>query len=363
VAALHFIHAQHKDNAVSLYQDILDFDNLMRGYHAARKRKRYRPEVVKYTANLEENLLNLHNHLVHKTWQPGRAREFVVLEPKMRMIQAPPFHDRVLHHAVVDLVEPLFERRFIYHSYACRKGKGTQAGVLALQHMLRKAQRRWDSVYVVQADVSKFFDSLPHNAVLDSVASTIECPDTLGLWRAMIRGYGHDDGIGQPVGALSSQLNANATLDGVDHEMTDGHGAGQCVRYMDDIVIVCPSKATAWQRLEQLQAALERRGLSLNPKTQVRPASAGVDWCGYRIWATHILPRKRNIKRFKRRLKILQHRYAKGTASLDEVQQHLHAFLAYAKHCDSWNTVNHLVDQLTLKRDFSDVEFADCDYT
>jgi retron-type reverse transcriptase len=352
----------HKDNAVPLYEEIYDFDNLMKAYHAARKHKRYRPEVVKYTANLEENLLNLHNHLIHKTWSPGRAREFVVIEPKMRLIQAPPFKDRVLHHAVVDVVEPLFERRFIHHSYACRKGKGTQAGVLALQHMLRKAQRRWDSVYLVQADVRKFFDSLPHSAVLDSVAKTIECPDTLWLWRAMIGGYGHDDGIGHPVGALSSQLNANATLDCVDHEMTDTHGAGQYVRYMDDVVIVCSSKSEAWERLYQLQDCLARRGLSLNPKTQVRPASAGVDWCGYRIWSTHILPRKRNIKRFRRQLKILQHRYAKGAASLDEVRQHLHAFLAYAKHCDSWNTVNHIVDQLILKRDFADVEFTDCHY-
>jgi len=127
-------------------------------------------------------------------------------------------------------------------------------------------------------------------------------------------------------------------------------------------VIVCSSKSEAWERLYQLQDCLARRGLSLNPKTQVRPASAGVDWCGYRIWSTHILPRKRNIKRFKRQLKILQHRYAKGAASLDEVRQHLHAFLAYAKHCDSWNTVNHVVDQLILKRDFADVEFTDCNY-
>lgn len=341
---------------MSLYQEIINFDNLMQAYHAARKRKRYRPEVVRYTANLEENLINLHNHLVWQSWRPSPPREFTVLEPKMRMIQAPPFEDRIVHHALVDLVEPMFERRFIHHSYACRKGKGVHAAILALQKMLRQCRQRWEIVYVVQADVRQFFASIDHDAAMSSVARVIDCPRTLALWRTILSGYGHDDGIGLPVGALTSQLTANITLDGVDHEMTDGHGAGRYLRYMDDIIILEPTKALAWQRFEQLGESLARRGLSLNPKSQVRPASAGVDWCGYRTWSTHILPRKRNVRRFRSRLRHLQRRYAAGEASLAEVRQQVHCLLAYTKHCDAWRTTTGILNQITLQRE---VDHAD----
>ncbi|MCD6006912.1 reverse transcriptase/maturase family protein [Halomonas sp. IOP_31] len=326
----------------------------MAAYHAARKGKRYRPEVVRYTAHLEENLINLHNHLVWQSWRPSPPREFTVLEPKMRLIQAPPFEDRIVHHALVDLVEPMFERRFIHHSYACRKGKGTHAAILALQRMLRECRQRWESVYVVQADVRQFFASIEHEAAMSSVARVIDCPVTLALWRAILSGYGHEDGIGQPVGALTSQLTANIVLDGVDHEMTDGHGAGRYLRYMDDIIILEPTKALAWQRLEQLGESLARRGLTLNPKTQVRPASAGVDWCGYRTWSTHILPRKRNVRRFRTRLRQLQRRYAAGEIPLADVQQQVHCLLAYTKHCDAWRTTQSIINDVTLRRDHAD---------
>lgn len=335
----------------TLYERVIDFDNLLAGYHEARKGKRYRPEVVRYAANLEENLINLHNHLVWRTWQPSPAREFTIIEPKMRMIQAPPFEDRIVHHALVDLVEPMFERRFIHHSYACRKGRGTHAAIQALQRMLRQCRRKWSSVYVVQADVRQFFASVNHETTLESIAKVIDCPEILALWRRILSGYGHEDGIGIPVGALTSQLSANITLDAVDHEMTDGHGAGKYLRYMDDVIILCPSKAEAWGRFYQLQGCLARRGLSLNPKSQVRPASAGVNWCGYRTWATHILPRKRNIKRFRNRLRRLQRQYAAGEASLDDVRRQVYCLLAYTKHCDAWRTTNAIIQQITLTRE------------
>lgn len=117
-----------------LYEQIVSYDNLYAAYLAARKGKRYRGAAATYGAHLEENLINLHNHLVWRTWRPGRAHEFRVYEPKQRDIQAPPFADRIVHHALVRVVEPIFERGFIHHSYACRKGKGAQyaAGALDL---------------------------------------------------------------------------------------------------------------------------------------------------------------------------------------------------------------------------------------
>lgn len=331
-----------------MYQDIIDFDNLLSAYRAARTGKRYRREVVAFTASQEERLLEIHNHLVWRTWRPSPAREFTVFEPKMRKIQAPPFQDRIVHHALVDHLQERFERRFIYHSYACRKGKGVHQAVLNLQRMLRRCRREWGGVYVIQADVRQYFASIYHQVAMEGLARVIHCPDTLGLFRTILAGYGHDNGLGLPVGALTSQLVANVVLDGVDHEMTDDHGAGRYLRYMDDIIILQPSKPDARRRLEQLQHAITRRGLALNPKTQIRPAAAGVDWCGYRTWATHIRPRKRNIKRAKARIARARDDYHQGKIALAEVQQQVHSLLAYAKHCDAHRTIEGILQRAAL---------------
>lgn len=328
-----------------LYSKIIDFDNLMTAYHAARRGKRYRPEVARFTARLEENLINLHNHLVWQTWAPSPPREFTIMEPKMRHIQAPPFPDRIVHHALVSQVEPLFEKRFIKRSYACRAGKGTHAAVHDLQQMLRKARRRWRSVYVVQADVRKFFASIDHAVALEHVATVVKCKDTLNLWSTVLGGYGHECGLGLPVGSLTSQLTANIVLDGADHEMTDLHGVGRYLRYMDDIIMLFPGKAEAWRGLDLLQDALARRKLHLNPKTQIRPASSGVDWCGYRTWTTHVLPRKRTIKRARSRLRKAQFKYDKDRSALDEYRQQVCCLLAYTKHCHAHQTVEAILSE------------------
>ena len=133
----------------TLYQKIISFDNLMAAYEGARKGKRYRSEVAKYHANLEENILNLHNHLVWKSWAPKAPRVFTIIEPKMRLITAPPFEDRIVHHALVRQVNHLFERRFIRHSYACRVDKGAHIAVKNLQQAQRKMRRNYGSFYEI----------------------------------------------------------------------------------------------------------------------------------------------------------------------------------------------------------------------
>ena len=166
-----------------LFARIIDFDNLWSAYLAARKGKRYRREVAEFGVNLEENLINIHNHLVRGSWEPGRARSFTVFEPKRRDIQAPPFADRIVHQALVRVVEPLFERRFIHHSYACRTGKGAQRAVWALQRMLRTAHRNWQTPYVVKADIKSYFASIRHDVLFTAIERVVSCKDTLDLWK------------------------------------------------------------------------------------------------------------------------------------------------------------------------------------
>jgi len=333
-----------------LYDQVISFDNLLAAYYAARKGKRYRREVAVFAINLEENLLNIHNHLVWGSWQPGRAREFRIYEPKQRDIQAPPFADRIVHHALIGVVEPFFERRFIHHSYACRTGKGAQRACRAVQGMIRQTQRGGATPWLVKADIKAFFASIDHDVLFRAIRRVITCRRTLALWRTITSAYGHEHGVGVPVGALSSQLDGNIMMDQIDHAMTDQAGAGRYVRYMDDTIIVVPSRAAARAVLATLSDEVARLNLNLNPKTRIQPASAGVDFCGYRTWATHILPRKRNIKRARKMLKKVRAHYAAGRIDLSAVRIKLSSYLAYAKHCNAHNTTAAILDQLVLTR-------------
>ncbi len=333
--------------ASGLWSQVIDFENLHAAYMQARKGKRFRAEVLRYSLNAEEHLANLQNHLIWKTWQPGRQREFVVREPKLRAIQAPPFADRVLHHALVRVIEPVFERRFIADSFACRTGKGTQAAVQRVQHFVRLARRRWgDGVYVIKADISRYFASIRHDVLMTEIGRAISDQDVLWLMRRIIGAYGHDDGVGLPVGALTSQLSANIILNRLDYFAKDDLDLAYYVRYMDDFVVIVQDRAQAAHVLDMLGGAVNALALSLNAKTAYHPWQRGVDFAGYRIWPTHILPRKRNIKRARADFKRLAKAYAAGRVEAARVRQRVDAFRAYAKHCSAETTVRHVLQEL-----------------
>jgi RNA-directed DNA polymerase len=146
----------------NLYHRIYDFENLHDAYTKARKGKRYKNEVLNFKMNLEGNLIELQNELIHKTFENGMYREFKIYEPKERVIMALPFKDRVVHHALCTIIEPIFENRFIYDSYACRPGKGTHAAADRTTDFLRKTNNKWDNVYCLKADVKKYFYNINH---------------------------------------------------------------------------------------------------------------------------------------------------------------------------------------------------------
>ncbi|VEH23141.1 reverse transcriptase/maturase family protein [Bordetella hinzii] len=339
-----------------LWATIISFENLYHAFQDTRLGKRYQHEVMQYATRLEENLTNIQNHLIWKSWTPGPQREFIVREPKMRMIQAPPFADRVVHHALVRVVGPIFDRRFITDSYACREGKGAQRAVMRTQHFLRVARRNWgDGVYVLKADISKYFASIQHRVLMDEVGRVIADRDVIWLWQQILGGYGHEAGVGLPVGALTSQLGANIVLNRLDHTAKDDMGIRFYTRYMDDFVAILPDKAAAQRVLRALGEVVNSLGLSLNPKTAIHPWQRGIDYCGYRIWPTHILPRKRNIKRARADFRDLTSRYYHGEVDLAQVRERVMSFLAYAKHCNAHRTVEGVLADLVLVPGLRDV--------
>jgi len=338
--------------ANNLWDQVTSWENLVSAYHEARKGKRFKSDIMRFHRRWEEELLNLHNHLLWDSWHPSPFTSFPVYDPKPRVIEAPQFRDRVIHHALHRVIEPHFERRFIHHSYACRKGKGTHAAVGSVQRMLRKAQAKWGTVYVLQGDIARYFPSIGHSRLMQQVSKVISDPKVLDLWERITRPHG-SDGVGIPIGALTSQLSANVYLDVMDHYITDDLGYGLYARYMDDWIILAPCKEDLRRLLEHLELWLHYElGLVINPKSTVYPASQGINFAGYRIWSTHMLPRKKNVQRAKNRMRSLVHGYKHGRVEREEVRSSWASFLGYLKHCESRQTRRGIVnDMVAIMRD------------
>ena len=140
----------------NLFERVIDFENIYHAFREACRGKRYRVEALKFKNRLDENLIILINNLDYNSYTPEVYRQFYVYEPKQRLISAPQFRDRVVHHAVCQIIEPIFENRFISETYACRKGRGTHAAMKHVVHCARKAKRQWGGYYVLKFDIKRF---------------------------------------------------------------------------------------------------------------------------------------------------------------------------------------------------------------
>ncbi|MFB3065041.1 MAG: reverse transcriptase domain-containing protein, partial [Planctomycetota bacterium] len=168
-----------------LIEHVASVHNLRAAYRQARKAGRTRPGATTFDYDLESNLCALQHALVGGLYRPGPYRSFYVHVPKTRLISAAPFRDRVVHHAVVRVLEPLFERRFLHDSYACRKGKGTHAALERAHQFVRRHR------YCLRADVVRFFPSVDHAVLMDHVARVVGCRATLALLHRILEGGAH----------------------------------------------------------------------------------------------------------------------------------------------------------------------------
>src|SRR5262245_48434567 len=236
-----------------LWDRLVRFANLLRAAEKACLGKRFRPDVARFHFDLERELWQLHDELTKKTYRPGPYRTFVIREPKLRQISAAPYRDRIVHHALTQVLEPIFERFFLPDSYACRPGKGTHAAVRRCQQFARRFR------YVRKADVQKFFPSLDHQVLKGLLARKIKDPDVLWLAGRIIDHSNPQEEVslwfpgdelftpgerrrGLPIGNQTSQFFANVFLDPLDHFVKDNLGAGGYVRYCDDFLVFADDK-------------------------------------------------------------------------------------------------------------------------
>jgi RNA-directed DNA polymerase len=320
------------------------------------------PAVAAFNHDLEGNLLALQDALLSDAWTPGPFTSFFVTDPKRRTISAAPYADRVVHHAVCRVVAPLFERTFIFDSYACRTGKGSHAAVDRLTTFMRRGD------YVLQLDIRQFYPSVDHEVLKTLLRRRVTCPRTLYLLDLIVEhGAGsagvspaHRDEAGEtpalpaglPIGNLTSQWYANIYLDALDHYVKETLSHRLYLRYMDDMILAGDDKAMLWAARDAIVAFLTTRlHLTLHlTKQWIHPASAGVDFLGYRVFPDHRRLLRASGYRFQRRLRAFQRAYAAGDMPLDAVSQRVSAWLGHAQHADTYGLRSALLGGAVFSR-------------
>lgn len=332
----------------NLWPRFIARENFKLALKEASRNKRFRLEVLRYAARQEEHIQATRALLESGQWLPGPYRDFYVYEPKKRLISAPCFRDRVVHHAIVQIIEPLFERRFFEHSYACRKNKGTHAASERMTAMLRDLG---GSGYALKADISKYFPSINHEILLRAIGRAVGDKRLLGIIRVLVTGGGPQEDCGLPIGALTSQLFANVYMDVLDHYIKDTLGVQHYVRYMDDFIILHRSKAELWRLLGLIETFVaDRLKLRLNPKTDVFPLNRGVDFVGYLHWPYLKKPRKRNVQRARKRFAGLSRVYHRGGVEIATVRSVVASFVGYMQHCNGYRSLTSALSRLVLIR-------------
>jgi len=340
----------------NLYPVVVAFDNLFEAARQAAKNKKWTEEMAAFHMRLEENLLQLRLELLHKTYEPGRYRTFMIHDPKPRMISAAPYRDRVVHHALCRVIEPIFERTFIYDSYANRVRKGTHKAILRYQRYARRFP------YVLKCDIRKFFPSIDHALLKQALRWKIRCPDTLWLTDAIIDGsneqgapvewFPEDDLFspvlrrrGLPIGNLTSQFWGNVYLNRFDHFVKQELGVPGYIRYVDDFVLFSPDKAQLWAWQQACACYLERLRLRMHPdKTQVYRVADGIPFLGFTVHPHGRRVQKPKLKRHRRHLRrMLTERKARRLTP-QQLEDSLNAWLGHIRFGKS-----HRLEQKTFR--------------
>jgi retron-type reverse transcriptase len=347
-----------------LYPSIYAFENLYLAYRAARKGKRAKAGVVAFEFNQEEELLRLHEELRDKSYQPGPYTSFYVHDPKRRLISAAPFRDRVVHHALGRVIEPIFEARFIYDSYACRVGKGAHRALDCCQALSRRHP------YVLQCDVKQFFPSIDHAILRARLARWITDGDVLWLVdRILASGEGvlaeeyemewfpGDDLTaawrprGLPIGNLTSQFWANVYLDPLDQFIKRELKAGAYVRYCDDFLLFAADKARLHDWRQAIIHYLAGLRLRLHEsRAQLFPVTEGIPFLGFRVYPDHRRLKRRKGVAFARRWRALLADYAAGKIDRARLHASLQAWIAHAKHGDTHGLRRALISSVVIPK-------------
>lgn len=328
-----------------LFERIVERENLRHAFHRAARGKRDRSDARIFAGDLENNLQEIARQLLAGTFPLGRFHQFVIRDPKQRIITAPCFPERVLHHAIMRVCEPVFERWLIDDTFACRTGKGRDAA------LLRAKQFAGRFPAFLKLDIRKYFDSISHEVLLDRLTRLFKDRRLLHLFERIITSFRSDAGRGLPIGSLVSQHFANFYLGWGDRFVKETLRVRGYVRYMDDMSLWSdsPSRMKAMLAVykEFFQVELQ---LDLKPEPYINRTAHGMDFLGCRVFRGHITLNRRSKVRYRRKLKTLEAEYNTGELSAAELQQRADSLTAFTQTAgvSSWQFRRRVLQQLAV---------------
>lgn len=347
-----------------LWEQITSFDNLLLAYRKARKGKRSREEVARFGLQMDTELIRIQARLRHQTWQPSSYRLFTIYERKPRQISAAPFRDRVVHHALMNVVEPLLDKRFIFDTYACRQVHGV--------HLAVKRYQEWAKThaYALKLDVSRYFPSIDHAILKQQLAERIKDKSVLWLFGMIIDHapdfpneypmYFPGDDLftpaerkkGLPIGNLTSQFLANLYLDDLDHFIKEILQVRCYIRYVDDLILLSRDK----QQLHDWQQAITEKlvdvRLTLHPrKAKIFQTRQGVDVLGYQVFPDYRKLRNDNGYRFRRRLRKFADAYHHGEMEWGDFDPSVQSWIGHAKQADTFQLRQAIFEATVFSRE------------
>ncbi|MCM2472119.1 Retron-type reverse transcriptase [Rhizobium sp. CG5] len=316
----------------NLIDTITSDANMREAFRLTSLGKRLTPGHLEYKEYAALNLHLLAGRMRDGTYQSGEPRQFRIFDPKERLISALPFEDRIAQQALCAVIAPIFDRTLLPRSFACRPGKGTHAAAILLQADMRRLDRD-GPLHALKTDFFRYFYSIERGALWQLIETKISCRATLTLIEAMLP----RQGIGLPIGSLTSQIFANIYAGVVDRHLQQDLGERCWYRYMDDIVVLGRDP----DHLRKVRGSIEqlsrdRLGLRFS-KWSIQPISRGVNFVGYRIWPSHKLLRRDSVTRARRKIRA----YRAG-GDFVRLERFLAAWTGHAKWADSRNLLRSL---------------------
>jgi len=320
-----------------MYLQLCSYENLLSAFKKARKKKTKKDYVRDFEKNLKDNLLQLRFELLFHSYKPKPLKTFILRDPKTRKISKSEFIDRIVHHALCNIIEPIFDKVFIFDSYANRKTKGTLKAIERFNYFKRKVSKNNSSnFFVLKLDIKHYFETVNHEMLLSIIKKRIKDNKIIWLIKKILKNYEKDKGM--PLGNLTSQFFANVYLNELDQFVKHKLRIKHYVRYVDDFVILSSSRELLLQYNQKIVQFLKTElKLEIHPfKSKIVDYKKGIDFLGLRIFPYHMLIKKKNLRKFRNKLDKLEIRFFQNKISYDKIYDFLEGWAVYSKMANSY---------------------------
>ena len=347
LSSQHFIFMKTYKN---LYPQLCRSENLLVAWKKARKGKTLKHYVIEFESNLQDNLAQLRTELLLHAYRARPLNTFILRDPKTRKISVSDFRDRIIHHALCNIIEPIFDKAFIFDSYANRKGKGTLAAIQRLEFFINKVShnktiiKKWNKNKIIRGfyfkgDIKKYFDTIDHTKLIEIIKEKIVDKEMLFLIKNILKNHTSNEvGQGMPLGNLTSQFLANVYLNELDQFVKHQLQAKYYLRYVDDFVIVDNNQDQLYFYKQQIEEFLNNPLLLTlhKDKSSIKPLYRGIAFLGFRIFPNHKLLKKKSGRRAYQRLALFERNYFLKMIDYDIIYDFLEGWMAYAKQADTF---------------------------